>query len=92
MNDYLIGARKAKGMNQEQLAKLVGVSQTAISQIESGSRRTKSLISKIEKALGVSNDGDANKRQIEILRINNNIVSMGLPDLVLIRQLTQRMK
>jgi transcriptional regulator with XRE-family HTH domain len=90
--EHIVSARKALGLTQKKLADDLGISQASISAIESGRRTTRLLVYRIETRLGVAHQSDAKKRQIEILRINNNIVSMSLQDLMLVQQITQRMK
>lgn len=77
-------ARVDKGWNQGQLAEAMGVSQTAISQFEKGSRfPTPSNIKKFSDILGVSSDfllGDedmANER-VKLMRSMHGLSAEGL--------------
>lgn len=50
----LISARTAAGLNQEQLGRLIGASQSVIGMLESRGRRKTSYLPKIAQVLGVS--------------------------------------
>lgn len=80
MGDRIAAAREAKGLNQTQLAKIVGISAQAIQQLESGETRgTKHLVA-IATALDVTPEslhgsGDAGKK-IAGASIKANIVEI----------------
>jgi transcriptional regulator with XRE-family HTH domain len=52
--DRLVDARAKKGISQEKLAELAGVSQSTIGNLESGTRATARRLPQIAAALGVS--------------------------------------
>ena len=70
--DRLKHARKEKGLSQESLAKLSGLSQPTIANLEKGKIKTTAYINKLAKALNVSSEWLEEGKQIENYYIKNN--------------------